>query len=93
MSADFFCQYFDENVDRRTLKRRQIVLIIVILAAGLGVAVAFLVHHVTAALGSQSGFLFPPDPEQTPPPSTSEARLFKRSAVCVDSQPCAVIGS
>ncbi|KZC10657.1 Gamma-glutamyltranspeptidase 1, partial [Dufourea novaeangliae] len=34
----------------------------------------------------------PPDPEMTLPPSWSKLRVFKRSAVCADGAPCAVVG-
>ncbi|XP_058800340.1 scoloptoxin SSD14-like isoform X2 [Phymastichus coffea] len=36
--------------------------------------------------------LVPPDPEVQPPPSYSRLRAFKRSAVCADGAPCALIG-
>ena len=36
--------------------------------------------------------LVPPDPERQPPASWSKLRIFKKSAVCADGAPCALIG-
>ncbi|XP_014477462.1 PREDICTED: gamma-glutamyltranspeptidase 1-like isoform X2 [Dinoponera quadriceps] len=90
---------FEEQEERRSRCRmRQLVLVIAAIAALLfGAIIGFSIGSVQCICGRSSDspnneFLVPPDPENPQPPSWSELRTFRQSAVCADGAPCAVIG-
>ncbi|EFN85474.1 Gamma-glutamyltranspeptidase 1 [Harpegnathos saltator] len=86
------------QISKSRCRVRELVLIIAATAALLfGAIIGFSIGSIQCICGrspdSQSDeLLVPPDPENPQPPSWSELRTFRQSAVCADGAPCAVIG-
>ncbi|XP_014477461.1 PREDICTED: gamma-glutamyltranspeptidase 1-like isoform X1 [Dinoponera quadriceps] len=86
------------QINKSRCRMRQLVLVIAAIAALLfGAIIGFSIGSVQCICGRSSDspnneFLVPPDPENPQPPSWSELRTFRQSAVCADGAPCAVIG-
>ncbi|XP_011634709.1 glutathione hydrolase 1 proenzyme-like [Pogonomyrmex barbatus] len=82
------------KIDKSRFRVQHVIIIGAVVAAVIIVIIIGLIAYArSGASDSRNGeFLVPPDPENLQPPSWSKLRTFRRSAVCADGAPCAVIG-